>query len=1023
VSDGSTGIFAKADLTVGAAEIAALSITAPSSSLALGLNQTLSLTGTFSDNTTSTSLTGVQWTSSDATKASVASNGLVTSLAQGTVKLTATVGGVSKDFVVTVTDPVTKELTVSSALSTIVSGASTTLNALAKLTNDAVVAVAKLVNWTVESLGGSAVIAIDGDTVRLTGGQSGDVKVTGAYQGIFANFRLSVTPSLSGVAAVGAPLSGAKMTLTDSRGVQKTTTADDQGNFAFTDLDGMVAPYQIMAVMSLGDRTVSHYSLVASVSGAQTANVTQLTSAMAALLNSDAGVLTSLTNEQLAALTPDAINQAKQKILNSIKPLTDKIVTGSFDPVTTPFVANGTGADLLLDHLDLTVRSDKISLSNKMAVTDSNSLSTAIGVVPKSGDAIPIQDDSTTSTSGFELLQQAFETCFKQAATVRMVASSSTSATLAPACEAIATPDYLHNGQNFKLRWARAFKFEKFNANSPSIFESRKTTKFLRPEVRLRVSTSPEVIAVNIHFNDTDGNNYTSPELIKKMPDGSWKLYGNQRGVNAFVESQLNYYQDLSKAPAGSNYNNINFSRIDSGFRFFVDPRTVFDSQGVADYSYVVDYTTSTGYKPNTAATYAAVLSAIAADSSKSILKCVVVAGPGKFDSSGNKWMGMYPHGIIMKVPFSSPTQDYVAIDRRMSSQEKQALDAINMGLPLSSRSVSSGICGSNTSQTVPYPTTTTSSSNYTVEIQVLTNQVHPFTGQIDAAINGRDVKWNTGSRYARIAPDTALAKEFDNNPVFTYYLIDSNNKLVQKINARMLGELPPVALASEIMGKKLSSQMDVSTLKRYLDFDAGGADVSNGVTSVNAQWTTEANAFGADLIGFYSEIQKSKTGQGLRSKSGANPQSIYPASRDNGSGSVVGYLNGAYTETTLWESDADLAVDLDALPGVNFFWRWSEFARSLNTGATTCNATNAPSANTLVTSQSVGVARSTLQLSSSPLTSRFYGTSQLNSACLDWYSPSRPADRAYLHREVWMRTYTDKNVRFYSYTANKAFR
>ena len=110
--------------------------------------------------------------------------------------------------------------------------------------------------------------------------------------------------ALSGVAAVGAPLSGATVTLTDSLGAQKTTTADDQGNFAFNDLSGMVAPYQIMAVMSLGERTVSHYSLVASVSGAQTANVTQLTSAMAALLNTNAGVLTSLTNEQLAALTP-----------------------------------------------------------------------------------------------------------------------------------------------------------------------------------------------------------------------------------------------------------------------------------------------------------------------------------------------------------------------------------------------------------------------------------------------------------------------------------------------------------------------------------------------------------------------------------------------------------------------------------------------------------------------------------------------------------------------------------------------
>lgn len=827
--------------------------------------------------------------------------------------------------------------------------------------------------------------------------------------------------SLSGVAAIGAPLTGAAITLIDSRGTQKTTVADDNGNFSFNDMTGMVGPYQIMAVMNLGERTVTQYSLVATVNGAQTANVTQLTSAMAALVN-NSGVLTSLTNDQLAALTPTAIEQAKQKILTTIKPLTDKIVAGGFDPVATPFVANGTGVDLLLDHLDLTVRADQISLSNKMAVVadGSNSLE-HIGVVPKTGSPIAIQNDSTTTTSGFEDLQQAFENCFKVPAAQRMVATNPTTAILHSSCDAIADENYLHNGQNFKLRWAKAFKFSKFNSNTPSSSDTWKKTKFLRPEVRLRVSSSPEIIAVNFHFNDTDGSNYTIPELIKKMPDGSWKLYGNQRDLNAFAEAQLNYYQDLSKSPAGSDYNNINFSRVDSGFRFYVDPRTAFDAQGRADSSYVIDYTTATGYKSNAIATYSAVRSAALSDS-KSVVQCVVVTGPGKM--VGNKWMGVFPGGLVLKVPFSSPTQDYVAIDRRLGAAEKQALDAVDMTASLASRTVNSNLCGGGTSVS----TTLVSSPNYTVDIQALTNQVHPFTGQVDTAINGRDVKWNTGARYARIQPDADLTKELDNNPVFTFYVIDSNHKLVQKIKTRMLGELPPASLAAEIMNKKLASQMSIDTLRRYLDFDTNGTDVVNDVTAVNAQWSTAPNAFGADLVGFYSEVQKSKTGLGLRSKSGANPGSIHAGSRDNGSGSVIGsnFTGGvwqSYNETTLWESDDDLAVDLDALPGTNFYWRWSETARSLNSGQTVCNTTNAPSANTLVSSQNVGVARSTNQLTGSALASKYYGTSALSSACLDWYSSSRPADKAYLHREVWMRTYTDKNVRFYSYTANKAFR
>ena len=839
------------------------------------------------------------------------------------------------------------------------------------------------------------------------------------------------TPSLSGVAAVGAPLTGAAITLTDSKGAQKTTTADDNGNFKFNDLTGMTGPFQIMAVMNLGERTVSHYSLVASVSGAQTANVTQLTSAFAALLNSS-GVLSSLTPEQLAALTPDQINQAKQKILTTIQPLTSKIVTGTFDPVSTPFAANGTGADLLLDHLDLTVRANQISLTNKMAALgDSTDATSATGVIPKSGNPTPISDDSTTSTSGFEVLQKAFETCFKLSAAQRAVVTNASTATLAAECDALATADYLHNGQNIKMRWIKAFKFDKFNANTPTSADV-KQTKFLRPEVRLRISSSPEIIAVNIHFNDTDGNSYTTPELIKKMPDGSWKLYGNQRGMNAFVESQLNYYQDLSKAPANSNYNNINFSRIDSGFRFYVDPRTAFDANGTPDNSLAVDYTTLTGYKSGTAAYFSAIKAAANVSPTRPFFKCAVITGPGRMVNS--KWMGIYPDGLVLKVPLSSAVQDYVAIDRRLSSAEKAALEtAASMGTAYSSRPAISGgfnICGSNTTG-LSYPTTTTSASNYTVEVEALTNQTHPFTGQTDAGINGRDVKWNTGARFARVAPDTSLAKEFDSNPVFTYYIIDTNNKVAQKYTTRMLGELPPVSQAREIMEKKLSSQMDVNVLKNYLDFQGSGA--TNNTTSVSAKWTTEANAFGADLIGFYSEIQKAKPGEGLRSKFAADPQSRVTTSRDNGSGNVVygTTTNGVFTygETTLWESDPDLAVDLDALPGVNFWWRWSVFARSKTISATVCNpqgsnaGSNAPSTNALVTSQNVGVARSTKEFNGTTLAKTYYGVDQLNSSdtCLDWGNGA--GTNAYLHREVWLRTYTDKNVRFYSYTANKSFR
>jgi hypothetical protein len=54
-----------------------------------------------------------------------------------------------------------------------------------------------------------------------------------------------------------------------------------------------------------------------------------------------------------------------------------------------------------------------------------------------------------------------------------------------------------------------------------------------------------------------------------------------------------------------------------------------------------------------------------------------------------------------------------------------------------------------------------------------------------------------------------------------------------------------------------------------------------------------------------------------------------------------------------------------------------------------------------------------------------FYGVDGLTDACLgtSFNTPAVTVTNAYLHREVWTRTYTEKNVRVYHITSNKAFR
>jgi hypothetical protein len=71
-------------------------------------------------------------------------------------------------------------------------------------------------------------------------------------------------------------------------------------------------------------------------------------------------------------------------------------------------------------------------------------------------------------------------------------------------------------------------------------------------------------------------------------------------------------------------------------------------------------------------------------------------------------------------------------------------------------------------------------------------------------------------------------------------------------------------------------------------------------------------------------------------------------------------------------------------------------------------------------------VGRSMRELTSRTLASGsvYYGVDGLNSACLGKaYDNTTDVTNAYLHREIWTRTYTEKNVRVYHITANKAFR
>jgi hypothetical protein len=121
------GVSASFNMTVSSATATAVTITPANPSIALGLTQQFTATGTFSDGTAQDITFDATWTSSNTTVATVSNaaddnnGGLAQALAAGTTTITATfgavsgVGGVSGSSVLTVTAPVLQSIAVATS--------------------------------------------------------------------------------------------------------------------------------------------------------------------------------------------------------------------------------------------------------------------------------------------------------------------------------------------------------------------------------------------------------------------------------------------------------------------------------------------------------------------------------------------------------------------------------------------------------------------------------------------------------------------------------------------------------------------------------------------------------------------------------------------------------------------------------------------------------------------------------------------------------------------------------------------
>lgn len=158
---------------------------------------------------------------------------------------------------------------------------------------------------------------------------------------------------VSGVAATGAPMSGAAILMLDARGSQVCdVTAQTDGSYSCE----LALTAQSPLVVSASKNGVVHYAPVVELKTGTT-NVTQLTTLIAAQL-SPTGVPSALAaqiKDDNSLITSAKVTQVVQDLRTALRPIMTKVAV-DIDPLNGVFKADGSGHDQVLLSLDVLIK-------------------------------------------------------------------------------------------------------------------------------------------------------------------------------------------------------------------------------------------------------------------------------------------------------------------------------------------------------------------------------------------------------------------------------------------------------------------------------------------------------------------------------------------------------------------------------------------------------------------------------------------------------------------------------------------
>lgn len=362
-------------------------------------------------------------------------------------------------------------------------------------------------------------------------------------------------PSLRGLAATGAPIGGATLLVMDAQG-SRTYSTDADGHFSIA-LTELQPPALLKVTLSDGRHLLSLWD--GSLQGSSgTTNITPLSDAVVTVYAQNLGV-------SVADLTPSQLNeapllaQAKNTVLQLVA---DGLRAAGLDPssmdlLNTPFQANGTGFDAVLDSISFERNADgDIVLYPKQLVLSGDQ-------APQAPQPLSAATPLKTVTIGQSFLTTAMlnqwrgqiNACMQLPVAERAPSSS---------CAGIYPTRYKNDGVNFQTNFfAESGEDNTVGAQfeTPNILSLSRDALGSQAIVEIRwvqpkTGTSHSRVSV---FRDLGADGKLQDNQVASATGSSWWLWGNQNDWEVRIEPRVTRFLNLNPMTQSISPSNVTY--------------------------------------------------------------------------------------------------------------------------------------------------------------------------------------------------------------------------------------------------------------------------------------------------------------------------------------------------------------------------------------------------------------------------------------------------------------------------------